>query len=246
MKPHVRRVVHTSPTLSPLSRKVARLFCVLSMSCTRIRSGLLVSAFRLDHSLRQPRIDECRLGRLRLSKNVHIPMRPMRTSQCSKQCVHKGNDHRKFHNPLFASNSDGESDMPSENDSSERGMKKSSMKRVGGRRRKEKRQQDNFPPVENKLPPANLLVVALLVLTLLKNLLFGGVDSSDNYYYYSYSSSSVYETRLNPDGSRTTTETSRKESSDLKTNIPGLTDKDFLDRSNNRNRVLNNYFYFEE
>ena len=240
MKPRVRRAVHTSPTLSPLSRKVARLFCVLSMSCTRIRSGLFVSAFRLNHSF------QCHLGILRLSKTVYIPMSPMRTSHCSKQCVHKGKDHRNFQNPLFASNSDDESDKPSESDSSERGMKKSSMKRVGGRRRKEKRQQDNFPPVENKLPPANLLVIALLVLTLLKNLLFGGVNDSDNYYYYSYSSSSVYETRLNPDGSRTTTETSRKESSDLKTNIPGLTDKDFLDRSNNRDRVLNNYFYFEE
>lgn len=148
---------------------------------------------------------------------------------------------RNFYNPLFAGNNDGESD------SSEQSKKKSSMKRVGGRRRQPKRQQDNVvQPSKNKLPSGSFLVVALLVLTLLKNLLFGGINDSGDYYYYSYSSSSTYETRINPDGSRTTTETSRKENSDLKTNIPGLTEKDFLDRSSNRDRAFTNYFYLEE
>jgi DNA polymerase sigma len=84
------------------------------------------------------------------------------------------------------------------------------------------------------------LVTALLVLTLLKNLVFGGGGDSDFYYYsYSSSSSSLYETRINPDGSRTTTETSRQESSDLKTNIPGLTGRDVIDRGST------NYFDFD-
>ena len=185
---------------------------------------------------------------------MKIPTNSKRTkphvSQFPLQNVRNG----KYHYPLFANNKDCESGSPFDNDSTESGKKNRlpSMKRIGGRIRKGSLPKDdaiNFeksPPSKRKLPSGSFLVVVLLVLTLLKNLLFGGGMDSDNYYYYSYSSSSVYETRVNPDGSRTTTETSRKESSDLKTNIPGLTDKDFLDRSSNRGRVFTDYFYFEE
>ena len=78
------------------------------------------------------------------------------------------------------------------------------------------------------------LVVALLIFTLFKNLLFA--SSSSDYYYYSYSSSSVVETRVNSEGRQ---ETSRKESSDLKTNIPGLRQEDVLSSRPN-------LFYFDE
>lgn len=130
------------------------------------------------------------------------------------------------------------------------------MKRVGGRRRRQKppeydgtvvnKESSSFSMKEtkkDKFPLGGALVIALLVLTLLKNLLFGGTGDSENYYYYSYSSSSVYETRVNSDGK---TETSRQESSDLKTNIPGLTDNDFLDRRDSNRGGVTTYFYFEE
>ena len=166
--------------------------------------------------------------------------RPRWTSH-PQQYNYQSDGRRNVYNPLFASINDGE------NDSNEYSNKKASIKRIGGRKRQQKQQQDNVvQPSKNKLPSGSFLVVALLVLTLLKNLLFGGINDSGDYYYYSYSSSSTYETRINPDGSRTTTETSRKENSDLKTNIPGLTDKDFLDRRSNRDRVFTNYFYLEE
>mmetsp|Transcript_9046 Transcript_9046/g.18967 ORF Transcript_9046/g.18967 Transcript_9046/m.18967 type:complete len:324 (+) Transcript_9046:265-1236(+) len=117
------------------------------------------------------------------------------------------------------------------------------MKRVGGRRRNREKPRDddetNETNLDNNQKPSGLfswwknnlsasfVLTALLVLTLLKNLFFGGGGggTDSNYYYYSYSSSSsiVYETRTNPDGSRTTTETSRNDSSNMKSNIPGLT-----------------------
>jgi len=126
------------------------------------------------------------------------------------------------------------------------GKKRSfSMKRIGGRRRRSQRLAEETSQVlsttqPQPLPPSTTnnnktntfsaqgLITALLVLTLLKNLFLGGSggDSGNNYYYSFSSSSSVYETRINPDGSRTTTETSRKESSYSKSNIPGRIDDD--------------------
>ena len=172
--------------------------------------------------------------------------------------------------PLFGSglnastNDGGESGGGSSNESPSNGNKKKrlfSMKRIGGRKRRQSRSRgdantankisSSSPPAasieSNKnRPSAGFLVVALLVLTLLKNLVFGGGSDSDYYYYsYSSSSSSVYETRINPDGSQTTTETSRKENSDLKTNIPGLktNSRDVIKDRGNTNY---NTFYFDE
>ncbi len=248
--------------LSPLRWEIADQYGSSSSLITRINIGFFAWAFRSNPAFPHPSSDACRHGGFRLpsppiqqsplffsEQNIHGngPTRSRRTTQRPGQCIHRIESQNTFYNPLFASNNDGERDMPYENGSSDN--KKFSMKRVGGRRRQQKRQPAAFeklPPSKNKLPSGTFLVVALLVLNLLKNLFFGGINDSSNYYYYSYSSSSVYETQINPDGSRTTTETSRKESSDLKTNIPGLTDKDFLDRSNNRDRVFTNYFDFEE
>jgi hypothetical protein len=174
------------------------------------------------------------------------------------------------HKPLFrsgsnASDNDGGESGDSSNESSNGNKKRLfSMKRIGGRKRRQNRSLDDdgtamekssssSPPptfveaesIKNRLrlPSGGFLVVALLVLTLLNNLLFGGSDSDFYYYSYSSSSNSVYETRINPDGSQTTTETSRKESSNIKTNIPGLTDnRDVID---DRGTNYNN-FYFDE
>ena len=170
--------------------------------------------------------------------------------------IYYGNSHK----PLFGENSnagndDGEDSGPTDDNSDGKSDKKPSMKRVGGRRHRQKAPEydDNILNQESssssrketkkdKFHLGGSLVVALLALTLLKNIFFGGTSDSENYYYYSYSSSSVYETRVNTEGK---TETSRQESSDLKTNIPGLADKDFVDRRSNRGG-LTTYFYFEE
>jgi len=146
--------------------------------------------------------------------------------------------------PLFSSSSnDNESDdenvEDSNNDSNDKKQRFPSVRRIGGRNRKPK-----IPKTENSIdepkesgfqfPSAGSLVVALLIFTLFKNLLFA--SSSSDYYYYSYSSSSVVETRVNAEGRQ---ETSRKESSDLKTNIPGLRQEDVI-------RTRPNLFYFDE
>ena len=80
------------------------------------------------------------------------------------------------------------------------------------------------------------VVIALLVLTLLKNLLFGSVSTNQSYYYYS-SSSSVYETRTysRSDDGEPITQTSRKETSDIRSNIPGIsTSTSTMNNNNNR------------
>jgi len=179
-----------------------------------------------------------------------------RVTKKRNQNIHYGNSHK----PLFgeisnAGNDDGEDSGPTDDDSDGKSDKKPSMKRVGGRRRRQKPPEYDDTVLnkeslsssiketkKEKFPLGGSLVIALLALTLLKNLFFGGTSDSENYYYYSYSSSSVYETRVNSEGK---TETSRQESSDLKTNIPGLTDNDFLDRRSNRGGMTT-YFYFEE
>lgn len=91
--------------------------------------------------------------------------------------------------------------------------------RAGGRGRKPPVKQDTNP--KKKLPqfPGWLGAFTLGMLLLW---VFSGNGNND-FYYYSYSSS-VYETRsLNSEGQ---IETKRKESSDFRSNIPGLREKD--------------------
>ena len=146
--------------------------------------------------------------------------------------------------PLFSSSSnDNESDDENvedpKNDSNDEKQRFPSVRRIGGRNRKPKilkSESSIDEPKESRFqfPSAGSLVVVLLIFTLFKNLLFA--NSSSDYYYYSYSSSSVVETRVNSEGKQ---ETSRKESSDLKTNIPGLRQEDVLS-------TRPNIFYFDE
>ncbi len=228
--------------------------------------GIVVSAFQLKHSFRQTR------QHLELYKNegfsplvrpsVKMPRRffsnkDINTSSISNLSYYTEYRHhlhyRNLHRPLFSgSSSDNEGGTPGDNESGGENNKKPSMKRIGGRKSRQKPPENDSSVVnvegtskKNHFPSGGSLVAALLVLTLLKNLFFGGASDSESYYYYSYSSSSVYESRLNPDGSRSTTETTRQESSDLKTNIPGLTEQDFLDRRST-NRGGSTYFYFED
>ena len=280
---------------SPTSRKVARVSLVVcfllfilsplhwimiderytsSSMRTESRTGLVVSAFRIENSFWQPRQfvynsrrfpsppPPVRFSPLFFSNNdsnMSSLSDSRRTSRYTNQYFYRKARHRNPRKPLFGgssndSNNEGESGGPLDKDSNGKNRKNRSpsIKRVGGRRRQPKRSEhddialENSSPSKNKLPSGSFLVVSLLVLTLLKNLLFGGGSDSDSYYYYSYSSSSVYETRVNPDGSRTATETYRKENSDLKTNIPGLSDKDFLDQRSNGGDATSNYFYFKE
>jgi len=82
------------------------------------------------------------------------------------------------------------------------------------------------------------VVIALLVLTLLKNLLFGSVSTNQSYYYYS-SSSSVYETRTysRSDDGQPITQTSRKETSDIRSNIPGINTSTSTMNNNNNGKT---------
>lgn len=187
---------------------------------------------------------------------------PGRASGIGKSSLGCHSRTRKFRsvrisNPLFAAGSNkfepGNGEDANGNDTGSNpleggssGKKRSfSMKRIGGRPRRGRgrRASDESMPVPSPSNgnnnskskwPLSGWITALLAFTLLKNLFFGGGNDADYYYYsYSSSSSSVYETRINPDGSRTTTETSRKESSDLKSNIPGLTVDQMRDGNRN-------------
>eukprot|EP00751_Fragilariopsis_kerguelensis_P021492 CAMPEP_0170888496 /NCGR_PEP_ID=MMETSP0734-20130129/38501_1 /TAXON_ID=186038 /ORGANISM="Fragilariopsis kerguelensis, Strain L26-C5" /LENGTH=139 /DNA_ID=CAMNT_0011276093 /DNA_START=18 /DNA_END=437 /DNA_ORIENTATION=+ len=89
--------------------------------------------------------------------------------------------------------------------------------------------------------PIKLIIIGLVILTLLKNLLLGGMGGGDNgnYYYYS-SSSSFTETRTysrDEETGQPMTETSRKESSSIRSNIPGIV---MNENNNNNNNNDNN------
>lgn len=161
--------------------------------------------------------------------------------------------HRKSRNKigqslLFGGSSNENGDPSSDNNNNKNRL--NSMRRIGGRSRRPRKKDvddstidkssssssSNFiERIKNRLPSVPLLLVTLLVLNLLKNLFFGG---GADYYYYSYSSSTVYETQTNSDGTR---EVFRNENSDLKTNIPGFTNRDAADRGG-----AGNLFYFDE
>merc|ERR1712238_643939 len=87
--------------------------------------------------------------------------------------------------------------------------------------------------------PIKLIIIGFLILTLLKNILLGGMggggNDNGNYYYYS-SSSSIIETRTysrDEETGQPRTETSRKESSSIRSNIPGIVVKENNENNNN-------------
>ena len=118
-----------------------------------------------------------------------------------------------------------ENDDNDTNQSRNRSSKKKSwsVARMGGRQKKDgakpSKKESTKPP---SLPGGIVGILAMLMLAIGLSGLFGSNNGGDNpnYYYYSYQSS-VYETRTYNDNGQLE-DTSRKETSEIKSNIPGL------------------------
>ena len=135
-------------------------------------------------------------------------------------------------------NGDDEDDTGKDNKSS-----RPKPRRFGGRRKKPLPRSPESPP-KKRFPQLGLpIAIVFLCLLLLRGLFFGGSDNTSSYYYYSYESS-VYETRAYaPDGQ---VEVSRKESRNVKSNIPGMENNPdyFIDK--NAGPITKDYFIDSE
>eukprot|EP00980_Cylindrotheca_fusiformis_P018417 scaffold6058_cov96-Cylindrotheca_fusiformis.AAC.2 len=140
----------------------------------------------------------------------------------------------RFCNAGLDNENDDNDTKPLQNSTDEKSTIRSTA-RIGGRRKKSASVESKSSK-ENKLAgwiqkaQSNLgLTASILVLCfLLKSFLFSGDSGGDSsYYYYSYESS-VFESRTY--GSDGQVQVSRKESKNVKSNIPGMKEQEMISR----------------
>ena len=169
------------------------------------------------------------------TRNVFFTRRPSRrkfattsllmsiADSCDDTNDNQGSENEASRNLENANgNNEENGDDTNQNQSRSKSSRKKSwsVARMGGRTKDRVKNVKKETSKQPSLPGGFVGILAILMLVIGLSGLFGSSGDNPNYYYYSYQSS-VYETRTYNDYGQLE-DTSRKESSEIKSNIPGL------------------------